>query len=105
MFLSGVTNSSKPVASAAFSNSPLTSLSHPACLAFVTAWPSRNGISGAGVPWSKSIRIDHLGRVLHTRWRVQTSRREFQHCHHLFPRHVEPLHDFVNRGSGFEVFK
>ena len=58
MLLSGVTNSSKPAVSAALSNSPLTSLSRPVCFALVTAWPSRNGISGAGVPWSKSIRID-----------------------------------------------
>src|SRR5579863_10013991 len=105
MFLSGVTKSSKPAASAAFSNSPFISLSHPASFAFVTAWPSKNAMSGAGVPWSKSMRIDRPGWLVRGRGRIQTSRREFQHRYHLFPRDVEPLHDFVNGGSGFQVFK
>ena len=94
-----------PPASAAFSISPFISLSHPASFALVTAWPSRNAMSGAGVPWSKSMRIDRMGWLLHGRWRIQTSRCEFQHCDHLFPRHVEPIHDFVDSGPGFKVFK
>src|SRR5689334_4442266 len=49
-FLSVVIRISKPASSAAFSNSPLTSRSQSASLAFVTEWPMRNGISGAGVP-------------------------------------------------------
>jgi len=44
------------------------------------------GISGAGVPWSKSIPIDRQGRLLHCRRRIQTSRRKLQHRCHLFPR-------------------
>jgi hypothetical protein len=32
-------------------------------------------------------------------------RREFQHACNLFPRNVELLHDFLDGGSGFNVFE
>src|ERR1039458_3336571 len=107
MFLSVVIKTSNPASSAAFSNSPFTSRSQPASLAFVTVWPVRNGISGAGVPWSNRMRIDgyltvcRSGRI---RW-VKTTGRKLQHGNNLFPRHVEPLHDFVDGGPGFEIFE
>ena len=36
---------------------------------------------------------------------IETSRGKFKYSHNLFPRQVEPLHDFVDGGSGFEIFK
>lgn len=50
---------------------------------------------------------------MHCRWpgllqgwgRVEASRCEFQHGDDLLPGHVKPLHDFVDRGPGFELLK
>src|SRR5664279_1460137 len=107
MFLSVVIRTSNPASSAAFSNSPFTSWSHPASFAFVTVWPLRNGISGAGVPWSNRMRIDgHLSLCRNGRLRwVETTGRKLQHGNNLFPRHVKPFHNFVYGGPGFEVFE
>jgi len=38
-------------------------------------------------------------------WRLQAVGNEFQHCHDLFARHVEPLHNLVDGSAGFEVLE
>src|ERR1700675_1801406 len=104
MFLSVVSNTSKPSASAAAISSPLTSRSHPRSIASTTMWPLRACRSGAGVPLSKSMSIGHLGRRRDRR-RVQAPRREFDHRYNLFTRQMEPLHNLVDRRSHFQVVK
>src|ERR1035441_845040 len=101
MFLSVVSKSSKPSASAAAINSPLASRSHPRSMASTTMWPLRACRSGAGVPLSKSMGIGHWGG--RDGRRVQTPRREFDHGYNLFMRQVEPLHNLVDRGSHFQI--
>src|ERR1039458_5075277 len=101
MFLSVVSKSSKPSASAAAINSPLASRSHPRSMASTTMWPLRACRSGAGVPLSKSMSIGHWGG--RDGRRVQTPRREFDHGYNLFMRQVEPLHNLVDRGSHFQI--
>src|SRR5580658_1730892 len=108
MFLSAVRSKSKPASSATVSNSPLPSLSHPWSLALVTVWPARNGMSGAGVPWSNRTRIERSqsaglagGRI---RW-IETARGEFQHRDDLFARDVEPFHNLVDGRPGFQVLE
>src|ERR1035441_3773072 len=106
MFLSVVSSTSNPAFSAAFSSSPLAGVSLPSSFAFVTVWPSRNGISGAGVPWSKRMRLDRLGGGgLHRRGSVKAPCGEFQYSYHLVPRHIEPFHNLVNCGPGLQVLE
>src|SRR5437667_6236469 len=57
LVLSGVTNTSNPASSAAFSNSPFLSLSHPRCAVVWTVCSLRNGRIGTGVPGSKRTNI------------------------------------------------
>jgi hypothetical protein len=55
-----------------------------------------------GVLWSNRMSIYRRCRcVLRRREWIETSRREFKHGHNLFLRQVKPLHDFIDRGSGF----
>src|SRR5271165_2721188 len=103
MFLSVVSNRSNPAASAAAISSPLTSRSHPRSIASTTMWPSRAYRSGAGLPLSKSMGIDHLDRW--DRRSVQAPRREFDHRDNLFTRQMEPIHNLADRGSHFQVVK
>jgi hypothetical protein len=48
--------------------------------------------------------IDRWGEGLH-RQRVKASRRKFDHGDHLFVGQMKPLHDFVDRGSYFQIVK
>src|ERR1700688_2958330 len=105
MFLSAVTNSSKPAASAALSKSPLLSLSHPRSTASTITWPFSAYRKGAGVLWSNRMSIYRRCRRGLRGVSIETSRRKFKHGYNLFPVQVEPLHDLVNGGPGFEVFK
>src|ERR1019366_6784246 len=102
MFLSVVSKSSKPSASAAAISSPFTRRSHPRSMASTTMCPFRASRSGAGVPLSKSMSIEHLKGGRDGR-RVQASRREFDHGYNLFMRQVEPLHHLGDRGSYFQI--
>src|SRR5271157_1212319 len=104
MFLSVVSKSSKPDASAAAISSPLSSRSHPRSMASTTTWPLSAYRSGAGVPLSKSMSIDRWGGGLYL-WRVKASRRKFDHGHHLFLGQMKPLHNLVDRGSHFQIVK
>src|ERR1039457_1202690 len=51
------------------------------------------------------MRIDRLDVGLQSRRRVKAPCRKFEYRHHLFPRHVEPLHDFLYGCTGFEVLE
>src|SRR5580704_4437826 len=105
MFLSVVSRTSNPSASAAANNSPLESLSHPRSIASTTVWPSRACLSGAGTPLSKRTSIYGLSGKLPSNWRVKTARREFEHGYHLFPGEMEPVHNLVYGGSRFQVLE
>src|ERR1017187_7820329 len=102
MFLSVVSSSSKPAASAAAISSPLRSRSHPRSMASTTTWPLSAYRSGAGVPLSKSMSIGHGDGGLH-RKRIKASRRKFNHRNHLFAGQMKPLHDLADRGSHFQI--
>src|SRR6266404_4199236 len=39
------------------------------------------------------------------RWGIKTAGSKFKHRNNLFPRHVEPLHDFLDTCTGFEVLE
>src|ERR1039457_2676131 len=104
MFLSVVSKTSKPAASAAASSSPLVSRSHPRSIASTTMWPLRASRSGAGVPLSKSMSIGHGGGRRDGR-RVKAPRRKFDHGYNLFTRQMEPLHNLVDRGAHFKIVK
>jgi hypothetical protein len=49
--------------------------------------------------------IDHVSRRLRGTGRVKTPRREFEHRDYLFMRYVEPVHNFLNGGTRFQVLK
>src|ERR1700682_1883361 len=102
MFLSVVSNTSKPSASAAAISSPLTRRSHPRSMASTTTWAWRASRSGAGGPLSKSMSIELLGGR-RDGGPVQATRREFDYCDHLFPRQMEPFHDLVYRSTDFQI--
>src|ERR1035437_4843635 len=104
MFLSVVSKTSKPAASAAAISSPLRSRSHPRSTASTTTCPLSAYRRGAGVPLSKSMSIDCWGGGLR-RWHVKASRRKFDHGKHLFVGQMKPLHDLADRGSDFQIVK
>src|ERR1700743_3890404 len=104
MFLSVVSRTSKPSASAATINSPFTNPSHPRSIASTTVWFLNACRSGAGVPLSKSMRIDYSGG--RRCWRpVETTRSELDYSNHLFTRQMEPFHNLVDRGAHFQIVK
>src|SRR5205814_8221116 len=103
MFLSGVTNTSNPASSAALSKSPFLSLCHPRCQAASTVCPLRNGRIGTGV-------IGRRGPALagnRRRWSdVKAAGGKLDDGFDLFAvQTFEPLHNVVNVGAGFQIFK
>jgi hypothetical protein len=38
-------------------------------------------------------------------WRIEASSRELNDGGHLFVGQVKPIHDFADRGSGFQIVK
>ncbi len=87
------------------SNRYQLSINKPVPSAFIastTIWPFRTYRSGAGVPLSKSMSIDHL-RCRRDRNYVQASRREFDHRDHLFMRQMKPVHNLADRGTHFQI--
>src|ERR1019366_969439 len=101
MFLSGVTSTSNPAASACASNSPLLKVSHPWALATLIVWPTSKRASPRGVPWSKSTSI--LGGVHGVP--VQAACDKLQHCVDLFAGDVELFHYFLDRHAVFKVLE
>lgn len=63
-FISVVTSTSKPRASATASSAPLFSVDQPCSYAVDTSCPGRRCRSGAGVPWSKRTRTYAAARAL-----------------------------------------
>src|SRR5438067_2023041 len=49
--------------------------------------------------------IDGDRRTARGRWSVKAARRECENGYNLFPCHVEPLHDFLDARTGFEVLE
>src|ERR1700733_5251308 len=105
MFLSVVSRSSKPAASATDNRSPLARLSHPRSIASTTVWPWREYFSGTGTPLSKRMSINRARAVLRPRRRVKAPRRKFKHDLYLFAGYVKPVHNFLDRGSRFQDLK
>src|SRR5271167_1507675 len=105
MFLSLVSNTWKPAASAAFSKSPFESLSHPRSRASTTTCPTSARAMPLGVPWSKRTSIGGRGRRDGSRRRIQAAGCKFEHGPDLFLRHMKLFHDFLNAGARFEILK
>src|ERR1035441_5270350 len=105
MFLSAVTNTSKPARSASANKSPLVRVSHPRSLALVTVWPVRNRAMPRGVTWSKRMSIRPRGFCSRQGGRSKTASGKFQHRIDLFARHVELLDNFVYRRAGLDILK
>src|SRR5215471_3963897 len=74
-------------------------------MASTTVWPVRECFNGAEVPLSNRIRMSRGALWRHRRGRIQATRGEFYHGHHLFTRQVKPFHDLFDGCSNFEVVK
>src|SRR5437867_1059917 len=105
IFLSVVSSTWKPAASAAFSKSRLESLSQPRSRASTTVCPTSAGAMPLGVPWSKRTSIVGRGRRDLNRWRIQAASCKFEHSPDLFRRHMELLNDFLDAGARFEILE
>jgi hypothetical protein len=75
----------KDRASAAAISSPFDVRSHPRSMASTTTWPVRACRSGAGVPLSKRMNIDHGGTARNS-GSVEAARRELDHGDDLVSR-------------------
>src|ERR1700683_1280899 len=104
MFLSVVSRTSNPASSAALSNSPLVSRSHPLASASTTVWPRSHRLILRGVPWSKRTSIGRRACVRGNR-RLKAFRREIQNRVDLFARHCEFLHHFLHGQACFQVLE
>src|SRR5208282_1373027 len=122
MFLSVVSSTSKPSASAAASNSPFLSVSQPCCAAVRTSCPCRWGRMGTGVAWSNKTRMsasypnlrartfgcEISGANLRGEGRrfIETAGGKLDDSFDLFAiEAVIPLHDVVEAGARLEVFE
>jgi hypothetical protein len=47
----------------------------------------------------------HRGIVYRPQGRIETAGGELKHRYNLFPRHIEPLHDFFNRRPRLKIFE
>ncbi len=93
-------NRSNAASSAAFSNAPLLSLSHPLAWAVMIVSPGSARASPFGVPWSKRMSIDRRGidrggRLPRCR-NLEALGHKIEYPFDLLPRHVELLHHFFD---------
>jgi hypothetical protein len=89
----------------AASRLPFDRVSQPRSLVFVTMWPVNERAIPRGVTWSKRMRMNRRTCIQRRGRCVQTASSEFQHSLNLLPRHIELIHDFVDRGARLKVLE
>ena len=58
-----------------------------------------------GVPWSKRMSISGRETVYRNNWSCKAACDKFKDCVHLFPRHVELFHYFLNGHTSLKIHK